>query len=180
MRRLSHQFQALIYHTLSVILFCTHFSVLSQSLTPDAQQQQRQQDRERALREREEIAPDARRPVVPVLSTRLPPTESPCFVISHIALQGDAAERFDWALDAADAPGDPALGRCLGTVGINTVMTRIQNAIVARGFVTTRILAAPQDLTTGTLRLTLIPGRIRQLRFAPVTVWTASRLVSRV
>jgi len=89
---------------------------------------------------------DVRLSVTPTSSTRLPPTEFPCFTISRITLQGDAAERFNWALDAANiandsASDDPAIGRCLGTVGINTVMTRIQNAIVARGFVTTRILA---------------------------------------
>jgi len=124
---------------------------------------------------------DVRLSVTPTSSTRLPPSESPCFTISRITLQGDAAERFNWALDAANiandtASDDPAIGRCLGTVGINTVMTRIQNAIVARGFVTTRILAAPQDLTTGILLLTLIPGRIRHIRFAPGTARRATRV----
>lgn len=42
----------------------------------------------------------------------------------------------------------------------------MQNAIVQRGFVTTRVLAEPQDLSSGTLTLTLIPGRIRNIRFA--------------
>jgi len=42
----------------------------------------------------------------------------------------------------------------------------VQNAIIARGFVTTRILAAPQDLKTGTLTLTVVPGRIHAVRFA--------------
>ena len=46
------------------------------------------------------------------------------------------------------------------------VMARIQNAIIARGFVTTRILARPQDLKTGTLVLT-VPGRIRDIATRP-------------
>ena len=57
----------------------------------------------------------------------------------------------------------------MGTAGISVVMKRIQNAIVARGYVTTRVLAKPQDLHSGVLTLTVIPGRIRAIRFAPGT-----------
>ncbi len=57
-------------------------------------------------------------------------------------------------------------------------MKRVQNAIVARGYVTTRVLAAPQDLRQGALALTLIPGRIRAVRFTDdssprATQWNA-------
>lgn len=41
-------------------------------------------------------------------------------------------------------------------------MKRIQNAIVAQGFVTSRIVAGPQELTSGKLTLTVIPGKIRR------------------
>jgi hemolysin activation/secretion protein len=41
----------------------------------------------------------------------------------------------------------------------------VQNALIGRGYVTARVLAAPQDLLTGTLHLTLVPGRIRAIRF---------------
>ncbi len=78
---------------------------------------------------------------------RLPPDETPCFPIERIWLDGEDAHRFFWSLKAADPGNDFATGRCLGTNGINMVMARVQNAVVVRGFVTTRILAAPQDLT---------------------------------
>ena len=39
-------------------------------------------------------------------------------------------------------------------------------ALVARGFVTSRVLVEPQQLADGRLRLSVIPGRIRQVRFA--------------
>jgi hemolysin activation/secretion protein len=42
----------------------------------------------------------------------------------------------------------------------------VQNAIIERGYVTTRILAAPQDLKTGVLMLTVVPGRVNAIRFA--------------
>jgi len=136
----------------------------------------RQQERERSLREQHEPAPDVRlpAPVVPQGFERLPAEKASCITIKTIRLNGDAADRFHWAIAAAhrtvDGAEDQATGRCLGTRGINLVMRRIQNAIIARGFVAARVLAKPQqNLAKGTLELTLFPGRIRQIRFAPDT-----------
>jgi len=131
------------------------------------------------LRERQEATPDVRlRPAQAPALDRLPQDETPCVPINELRLEGEDAQRFLWALRAADPGHDPATGRCLGTTGINLVMARVQNAIIARGFVTTRVLAAPQDLTTGTFTLTLVPGRIRTIRFAEgtsrkATAWNA-------
>jgi hemolysin activation/secretion protein len=135
----------------------------------------RQQERERLLRQQQERKPDVRlqgEPAV-VAANRLSEGESPCFVIGHLVLRGDANEQFQWALTAVSrddlGAADTPLGRCLGTQAINGVMGRMQNAIIARGYVTTRVLAEPQDLSKGTLTLTVIPGRIRQIAFAPGT-----------
>ena len=125
-----------------------------------------------------ERAPDVRLPTdAEPVAKRLPEDEVPCFSIRAIHLD-DPTGQFGWALAAVDLPDDPAIGRCLGSIGINRVLTRIQNAIVARGYVTTRVLAEAQDLTGGELRLILVPGRIRSIRFADdsdprVTVWNA-------
>jgi len=177
-----------------LLAFCSFCFFPALFQTPDNQTQelQRQQERERLLREQQESAQDVRvsSSSIPRITNRLPASESPCFPISRIQLLGDESVRFLWALNAADfAPDgshDPATydahtqtaARCLGTDGINTVMARIQNAIIGRGFITTRVLAAPQDLTTGTLELTLIPGRIREVRFVSgtsrrATLWNA-------
>ena len=135
----------------------------------------RQQERERLLRQQQEQTPDVRlQPSSGQGETDgLPDDETPCFRIDHIQLTGEFAAHFHWALASAERSGsgvsDPALHRCLGTRGINLVMRRIQNAIIARGFITTRVLAEPQDLSSGTLRLALIPGRIHTIRFASET-----------
>lgn len=154
-------------------------TAFGQAPDPAAQELRRQQERERQLRGQQEGAPDVRleAPVADAVP-RLPADERPCFPIQRIELAGEAADRFRWALKAADPSHDPATGRCLGTEGANTVLKRVQNAIVARGFVTTRVLAAPQDLTHGVLTLTLVPGRIRAIRFVEgtdsrATVWNA-------
>lgn len=143
-----------------------------------AQELQRQIERERQLRAQQEISPDVRLPVAASSEPgRLPTDESPCFAIREIALRSELPD-FAFALSAADPADDPASGRCLGAAGINLVMKRIQNAIVERGYVTTRVLAEAQDLRSGTLVLTIIPGRIRNIRFAPgtdarATAWNA-------
>lgn len=138
----------------------------------------RQQEREREAREQLERQPDVRlQEPAPQAMERLPQDESPCFPIASIQLD-DESGSFGWAAAAADPADDPATGRCLGSVGINRVMSRIQDAIIARGYVTTRVLAEAQDLTGGILRLKIIPGRIHAIRLSEdsdprATLWNA-------
>ena len=141
------------------------------AVSAQAQEVQRQQARERALREQQERMPNVRLEAAPMQQQGpvvLPEQEAPCFAISRIELKGELSARFQWALASAYVQQDQApvteSGRCLGNVGINLVMKRIQNAIIAKGFVTTRVLAEQQDLRSGTLSLTLVPGKLREVR----------------
>jgi hemolysin activation/secretion protein len=136
---------------------------------------------ERDTRQRERAVPDREvRPDTPETTParHLPAGEQPCFVIQQIELRGDDAGRFGWVLDALTAPDglDGPLRRCLGAGGVGVVAQRAQQALLARGFVTSRVMVEPQDLAEGRLALTLIPGRIRQVRFAdPAAAHTATR-----
>jgi hemolysin activation/secretion protein len=126
-------------------------------------QLQREQQREAAQRKQDEATPDVRLPIpAPRGPSAYPDGELPCFVIRQVKLEGEESERFGWTLGAIS----PALGRCLGSVGINTLVGQIQNVLIAQGYVTSRVLAAPQDLSGGELHLKLVPGRIRAIRFA--------------
>lgn len=127
----------------------------------DAREQNRQQERARALQEKNIQDSDVRlaRPTSDLPD--YPQNEEPCFPIHTIALQGDEAEHFQWALKAAEG----AKGRCLGGQSILLVINKIQNAILEKGYVTTRVMAQEQDLTQGVLTLTLQPGRIALIRF---------------
>lgn len=145
-----------------------------------AQEQLLRQERERQLREQHETQPDVRLPAPPADSslTTYPENESPCFQIADIQLLGEASAQFQFALSSVTQGEEPAIGRCLGTQGINLAMSRVQHAIIAQGFVTTRVLAAPQDLNSGQLQLTVIPGRVRDIRLAEgvtprATLWNA-------
>ncbi|MBD9667010.1 ShlB/FhaC/HecB family hemolysin secretion/activation protein [Variovorax sp. VRV01] len=148
--------------------------LLAQAQVPSTPQpfveQQRQQERERALREQNERTVDQRLQAAPPAPVaRIPKTEAPCFRIDRVLLVGEQFEAFQWAVSDLSGPegNDSPLGRCLGTAGVKVVLARAQQAVIARGFVTTRVLAAPQDLSTGTLTLSLVPGRIAAIRLTP-------------
>ncbi|WP_285411154.1 ShlB/FhaC/HecB family hemolysin secretion/activation protein [Variovorax sp. efr-133-TYG-130] len=133
-------------------------------------EQQRLQERERALREHNERNVDQRPQVAPSAPVqRIPESESPCFRIDRVLLVGEQSESFQWAITDLSGPEvtDSPIGYCLGTAGVNVVLARAQQAVIGRGFVTTRVLAAPQDLSTGTLTLSLVPGRIAAIRTTP-------------
>ena len=147
------------------------FALAQQASTPQPFiEQQRQQERERALRQQNERSVDERLSAAPAAPiTRIPESESPCFRIDRVLLVGEQADDFQWAvgnLTAADGSDSP-VGRCIGTAGVNVVLSRVQAAVIARGWVTTRVLVAPQDLSTGILTLTLVPGRIAAIRLTP-------------
>ncbi len=149
-------------------------STLPAPTSTPAQELRRQDERERSQRDQRERAPDVRLDSPAQVSAARLPTEANCFVIKQVLLKTAPGEKpqvagqFAWVLDqlagldADDAPQD----RCLGSEGINQVLKRAQDALVARGYVTSRIVAEPQDLSQGTLQLTLLPGRIRAIRFA--------------
>lgn len=101
--------------------------------------------------------------------------EASCFTINRIDLQGELAHRFSWALQGAIATthhvNAPDIVRvdiqpkCLNAIDINELLKRMQNRIIEKGYITTRVLAAPQNLKSGHLLFTLIPGRVRQIRY---------------
>jgi hemolysin activation/secretion protein len=143
---------------------------------PGAESAANRQQQEQLLREQERQRQHQRQ-MQPPVDVRLegerrdkgpviPPEETPCFPIQDISLTGDSAARFRFALAKAIESAGFRPGMCLGAQGINVLMTLTQNAAIARGYTTTRILAAPQDLKRGQLAFTVAPGRIHAIRFA--------------
>ncbi len=136
----------------------------------DQQEQRRQGERDRVQREAMPRPADVFGAAGASEPARgWPATESPCFAIERIVLDGDAAADFTWALEPLTLEADGALGRCLGTEGLGVAVGRVQQRLMERGFVTTRVLLPPQDLSGGALTLTLLPGRISAIRFVTGT-----------
>ncbi|MBP6346213.1 MAG: ShlB/FhaC/HecB family hemolysin secretion/activation protein, partial [Neisseriaceae bacterium] len=145
-------------------------NVLRAPISTPAQEEQRARDRQQQLQQQVQPPRDVRlhadEVTAPaVLSYQLPQDESPCFAVQSVVLDGEAAERFQFALKAVLRKTSFKAGQCLGAQGVNQLMTLIQNHIIEAGYTTTRVLAAPQDLASGTLVLTVFPGRIGALRF---------------
>lgn len=135
---------------------------------PTLADQQELRDRaEREARERAErqAIPEVTAPAAPGAadhrSTELP-DESPCFRIDAIVLDGAHRDTFAFAQHYLDQ----YQGRCIGQEGIALMVRRASDLVLAKGYVTTRIGLPEQNLGAGTLRLQLVPGVIRQIRFA--------------
>jgi hemolysin activation/secretion protein len=88
------------------------------------------------------------------------PQESPCFAIERVELEGLETVPKWLRLQYLAAKGQ---NHCLGGQGINLLMSALQNRMIDSGFVTSRILAPEQDLTSGTLRLLILPGKVRHV-----------------
>lgn len=90
------------------------------------------------------------------------PIEDLSFTIHTLELQGEKVDQFAWVQHMLQQYA----GQKIGKEGINILVKRLTNALISRGYTTTRIGIPEQDLSTGTLKLTLIPGIIRDIRFS--------------
>ncbi|MCM3016167.1 hypothetical protein M3570_21075, partial [Bacillus subtilis] len=105
------------------------------------------------------------------------PSETPCFRIERFAL--DVPDALPTAVKSQGASTLPMdrfafarewlehyAGQCIGKQGLDILVKGLSQAILARGYVTTRVLLPEQDLSTGILKFSLIPGVVRHVRFA--------------
>ncbi|WP_306716802.1 ShlB/FhaC/HecB family hemolysin secretion/activation protein [Burkholderia dolosa] len=137
-----------------------------------AQQQRDAQQRDAAVR-----APSVRSEVPLVEAYPTLPTETPCFRIDRFAVdvpaslpaivksQGASAlpmDRFAFAREWLEH----YTGQCVGKQGLDLLVKALSQDILSRGYITTRVLLPEQDLSSGTLKVSLIPGVIRHVRFA--------------
>ncbi|CRL63747.1 ShlB/FhaC/HecB family hemolysin secretion/activation protein [Proteus vulgaris] len=88
--------------------------------------------------------------------------EKLCFQIEHIEITN--AEVIPHWVNLSRFKTE-FIGQCLGIKGINTVVTRMQNRLLMHGWITTRIVVPEQDISRGTLYLTIVPGIIRNVKF---------------
>ncbi|WP_243897990.1 ShlB/FhaC/HecB family hemolysin secretion/activation protein [Acinetobacter soli] len=103
-------------------------------------------------------------------------SETPCFAIQSILLEGDGAQQFQYTLKDVTNGQNNVIGRCLGVQGLNQVLNLVQNRIIADGYVTTRVLLPAQNIASGQLRMVVIPGRIDQVKFAQGTSARAHKI----
>ncbi len=169
------KFSALFLSNLSsagMLFACAVSVAMAQTPLDPSPELRRQQERQESERQRQQPNVDVRGPEVqadPAAGLiRLPLNETPCFPIVQIELAGPEASEFLWVLDHLDGPAndDSAMRRCVGAQGINVLLKRAQDALIARGYVTSRTLAQPQDISQGKVAISIVAGRIREIRYA--------------
>ncbi|MFT4063933.1 ShlB/FhaC/HecB family hemolysin secretion/activation protein [Paraburkholderia sp.] len=141
------------------------------------QNQQVKEQREAQQRAAAINAPSVRSTIASASGWPKLPTETPCFRIDTFTL--DVPETLPDAVRKHGASALPldrfAFARewldhykrqCVGKSGIDTLTKGLQQTILSRGYVTTRVLLPQQDLSTGSLAFALVPGVVRQIRFA--------------
>ncbi|MFU2077867.1 ShlB/FhaC/HecB family hemolysin secretion/activation protein [Avibacterium endocarditidis] len=157
-----------------LIWFCSFSSLLSavEQVSPelnriDAIQQQRQAEQIQQQNEQLRSDADVRMEISSEKNTALPLNESPCYNIYHLSLLDYASDntikpsQFQWALNQAMSQLNLTLPHCFGAQGLGILMKQVQNNLIERGYITTRVVASEQDLTQGVFSLTVIPGQIR-------------------
>lgn len=115
------------------------------------------------------------------------PPESPCFKLDALTIE--VPNGLNPLVEAAGAralspnplfPGELSFisdflqryrGQCVGREGLNLIVHRVMVRILDAGYSTTRVVIAPQDLSSGVLKLDLIPGVISDIRFADTATY---------
>ena len=90
----------------------------------------------------------------------------PTFRIDHIELLGNTL------LGKAETKRivAPFRGKKLGANRINLLLRRLTEAFIAKGYITTRVYLGEQNLASGTLRLTIVPGKIEGFQINGQTI----------
>lgn len=156
---------------LSLSLASIFITVSAQAITPEQYQEQRSE----ALKQQQLINPNVTIDTTPYEVTSpasvLPPSSAqtsdpsglPCFDIDRLYLTGELSDKFNFAIKPYTKGSNSVLGRCLSVNDINQLVSDVQNRIIDKGYVTTRVLIENQNLKSASLFLTLIPGRIDQI-----------------
>ncbi len=121
------------------------------------QQEQRLERLEERARERRTLAPESPRIEPP--STDLLPDDQLCVVINVIVVEGNSLLTAKQITSLTNS----FLNRCLSRNDINTLLQQITRTYFDKGYVTTRAYLKPQDVSQGSLVITVIEGKIESL-----------------
>lgn len=153
------QFLPHVFHSLLGMLLCTSAwgaTPGDTDLIRDRQERLLEEQRRR-LEDLKQLPGTTPAPAKPAT-----PADSHCFPIQHIELQG------------ADSlsPGErqrllaPYVGQCLGVTQLNALLKSITDLYLEKGLVTSRAYLPQQDLSSGTLQVLVVEGRLESLNSA--------------
>lgn len=142
--------------------FIPAFSSPAAMLSPgdrSAIQQQQQQLLDENQRQRDALERSAPLTITPSPETSAG-TEGPCFTVSRIVVSG--ATRLTSA--ETDRLVAPWVNQCLNITGLTAVTDAVTDGYIRRGYITSRVFLTEQDLSGGVLHITVMEGRLQQIR----------------
>lgn len=147
---------------------CLSFSLLSSSVVmsnhvwaldppgPEIQRRQAIQLEQDQLRQQTEADILSASPKL-TDATQIVVEETPCFTLTSIEWR--EAGPFPWLVEKATG----FIGQCLGATSLRRLRDHLTLALLARGYVTSRVVFPKQNLTSGNLIIELIPGRVGKI-----------------
>lgn len=147
---------------MSAIISTAHAVPLSPA-DRDTIQQQQQQLLEQNQRQRDELqrsTPLRRTPEPGVPSS----THGPCFTISRIELDGATM----LTPRAAGRLTAPWVNQCLDMPRLSQLTRSVSDWYISRGYITSRAFLTEQDLSAGVLHITVLEGKLQQIRLEGV------------
>ncbi|WEV50121.1 hypothetical protein OZX61_12335 (plasmid) [Acinetobacter sp. ESL0695] len=112
---------------------------------PYIQQQQRNEqiDQQMQTNPRVSLKPEQERALGEVQLSKLQShSEEVCFPVHHFTLEGEQAREFTFAVVPFTHGKNNIIGRCLGAEGLNQLVELIQNKIIEKGYITTRVFTS--------------------------------------
>lgn len=94
------------------------------------------------------------------INNTLPANETPCFTIDTIRIDVDAdyLNKFKGVLKPITQGSNSIIGQCVGQQGLSYIADQVQNEILKKGYITTRVSIPEQDLNSKVLTLKIVPG----------------------
>jgi hemolysin activation/secretion protein len=90
------------------------------------------------------------------------PEETPAFFIRELKLVGPDAERFRWAQKYLNKYKN----QNIGMRAINILAKILNEALLSKGFITSRIYINQQDISGGVLQFDVVAGKVKEIGFA--------------
>ncbi|WP_335994908.1 putative toxin [Acinetobacter pittii] len=95
-------------------------------------------------------------------------SEEPCVKVKNIdfdrkTLQDPEHYKFHFMLRAIWNHPQKIIGKCIGTQSLRNLVNFAQNELIKKGFITSQVTVAPQDIQQGSLRLGVQIGRLRKI-----------------
>ena len=152
---------------------------------PDPVQEIRR-EREHTLEQRRQLETTPHLPSVLAQggAGHLPKGELPCFRVHQLVFQNaeemqsfgtplsrnEIPENYAWLATAMAGPNgdDSPLNQCIGQAGIQVLLVRAHQALSGRGWIADKVRIGSQDMASGTLVFSVIPGRFGAVRWKDI------------